>query len=175
MEGPGIESNGRFEVGTRLVEPTGLEIHSAPIHKEDVAKVGVRAQLESMAVVFFGGREKLGGRELPLGRVRRAVRDLEQRPISFRARYQGTEEVQSQQFGGGADARIDTGLGLAESLGVEIVDGDHEMSAQLVGVEPDRGQGLTLRTFEPFVQEPKEQVLGRASAHGSRSLINRVE
>ena len=73
MNGLASSSNGRFEVGERLVEPAGLEIHSAPIDQQDVAEVRIGVQVESVTVVFLGGRERLGRLELPLGRVRRAL------------------------------------------------------------------------------------------------------
>ena len=43
MVGLGVELNGRLEVGNRLVEPAGVEIHSAPIDQQDVAEVRARA------------------------------------------------------------------------------------------------------------------------------------
>ena len=36
---PGPKRDGRLEVGERLREPAGLEVHPAPIHQEDVAEV----------------------------------------------------------------------------------------------------------------------------------------
>ena len=141
MVGLVVELNGRLEVGDRLVELAGVEIHAAAIDQQDVAVVRVGPQFEGMLIVDFGGPEVVVRLKPPLGSDAGSLFDREQRPIPLLARDQGAEEVETQQVGGRANARVQTVLGLAVPLGVEVEAGQQEMSTKLVGVELDGGQG----------------------------------
>ena len=133
---------------TASVEPAGAVIHSAPIDQQDVAEVRAGLQLECAAVVALGGCKGLGRLELPLGRARRRFFDRTERPVPLLARDQGAEEIEPEQLGGGLDAGVETDLGLAEPAGVEVGDGQNEVGAELVGVEPDGGLGRVDRVAE---------------------------
>ena len=60
--GFGLEPDGRLEVGQRVREPAGLEIHAPPIHQQRIAIVVCRVQGQGGAVVGLGGLES--GRRL---------------------------------------------------------------------------------------------------------------
>ena len=93
-----------------------------------------------MLIVDFGGPEIVVRLEPPLDRECRFLFGGEQRLIPLLARDQGAEEVETQQIGGRANARVQTVLGLAVPIGVEVEAGQQELSAELVGIELDGGQ-----------------------------------